>query len=175
MRLSSILSLLRCKRGTAAIEFTMVFPFMLIVLMGGVVAMDTFQQDRDVTNAAITAADLMSRFSKMSATDRDSVLRSAEVLATDRNQTIKVRIANIINISGKYKVAWSRSKNWTPLRNTDLANIKLPTLREYDTILYTEVETRYVPPITLDFFPTMNISYIALRRPLLVDYVDIAD
>jgi Flp pilus assembly protein TadG len=130
-RFAQKLSLLRRdQRGAAAIEFAAVGSLMVLVWVGCAEVVDGVGQQRRVTLAARTVADLATRFESMNNADRDTVLAAGPViLRTDKiGGPYRVTLVAVnIDADGVATVGWSESLGSGGAAHDPSSALSLPT------------------------------------------------
>jgi Flp pilus assembly protein TadG len=99
-------------RGVAAIEFAMILPIMIIMLLGTVELGDALTVDRDVANVASSTADLVARCSQVASADVSDIMNIGTSLM-GRYPVSKMTI-QLISLQADSKlnltVLWSRDR-----------------------------------------------------------------
>ena len=114
--------LLRDTAGSIAVEFAATFPFLVLVYIGGYVAVDEVACNRKVSVATRTLADLLSRgyspstiTANPSGTDVSSILTAAAITLTPynvANATENVALVRVCDASHAY-VIWTQAMTYT--------------------------------------------------------------
>ncbi len=134
----------RDEAGSSLVEFALLMPVLLLLLLGSVTLFDVFRTWQSVEKATFTVGDMMSRQMVMSQAQLDSmiVLMRQIVPAADQGG---LRVSSISRSGERLIVNWSRSvgKN---VPNTPLPADILPEIADGDSVLLTE---SFVPHTTL--------------------------
>lgn len=108
-------SIARDQKGLAAIEFAMVLPVMLIMLMGTIELSNMLTADRRAESVAATLADLVARDDSITNAEVTDVFFAAEsVMADMDSSSLQMVITSIETNGANAVVGWSRAKNTAP-------------------------------------------------------------
>ena len=108
-------SLVRHKKGLAAIEFAMVLPVMLVMLMGTIELSNLLTADRRTESVAATLADLVARDDSITNSEVTDIFFAAESVMADMDPSSLQMVITSIEASGANAVVgWSRAKNSAP-------------------------------------------------------------
>ncbi|MDE2350630.1 MAG: pilus assembly protein [Alphaproteobacteria bacterium] len=107
----------RDKRGLAAVEFALIAPVLVTLLLGTVEVCDALAVHEKVTMLASTGADLVAQASSVSATDMSNIFAAdSAVLFPYDGSIAQIVISSIVSDGkGGGTVAWSQAQNGTPL------------------------------------------------------------
>lgn len=110
--LNAAAKVFRHEKGLAAIEFAMVLPVMLVMLMGTIEVSNLLTAERRAENVAATLCDLVARDDSVTEAEISDIFFAAEsVMADMDSSTLKMVITSVNESSGKAVVGWSRAKN----------------------------------------------------------------
>lgn len=103
----------RSEDGVTAVEFAIILPFMLFLLIGMTQLADALNQDRKVSRIANSIADLIAQEETLTSTDLDSLLNIGEnILDPYPSTNLQVIAASVsFDASGDATVDWSRDSN----------------------------------------------------------------
>ena len=108
-------SLARHQKGLAAIEFAMVLPVMLIMLMGTIEVSNLLTADRRTEAVAATLSDLVARDDSITEAEVSDIFFAAESVMADMDSSSLQMVITSIEASGANAVVgWSRAKNSAP-------------------------------------------------------------
>jgi Flp pilus assembly protein TadG len=111
-RLQRFSSLARRQDGLAAIEFAMVLPVMLIMLMGTIELSNLLAAERRTESVAATLADLVARDDSITQAEVTDIFFAAESVMADMDSSSLQMVITSIEASGSNAVVgWSRAKN----------------------------------------------------------------
>lgn len=163
------------RRGVAAVEFALVFPFLLVLYLGGYQICEAVSAYRKVTITARTVVDLTTQYSTMSAADVGTVLNaSSQVMAPFDTTNLSIVLTEYAtNSSGVATVTWSKALNGTPLQQG--ATVILPTniCQRGASVVYALVTYAYTPAVGYGSTRSFAISdqiYMAPRGVASVAY-----
>lgn len=133
--------LARDRRGSAAVEFALVIPAMIMLYFGMVEATQALLVNRRVSYLATAVGDIVAQSAQVREGEVADILSvSAAVMKPFPTESLGVRVTSVqIDGSGVPSVAWTRSKGTIPA--TDLSTIDAK-MRTPNTALL-RAETRY--------------------------------
>jgi Flp pilus assembly protein TadG len=101
------------RRGIAAVEFALLLPFLLILLIGMSETVTALNTDRKVSQVASSAADLVAQAESISTSEIADIMVAAEQIMLPYSDTsLDVIIASVtFDDEGEPKVDWSRNKS----------------------------------------------------------------
>lgn len=103
------------RRGIAAVEFALLLPFLLILLIGMSETVTALNTDRKVSQVASSAADLVAQAESISTSEiADIMLAAKQIMLPYSDTPLDVIIASVtFNDDGDPEVDWSRNKSGT--------------------------------------------------------------
>lgn len=112
--------------GVSAVEFALVLPVLLVIVLGGYQVSEAVAAYRKTTLTARTVADLTTQYTTMGSSDVSTVLNaSAQVMAPFSTSALKIVLTEYqVSVAGIAKVTWSQTLNGTAL--TAGATVTLP-------------------------------------------------
>lgn len=124
------------ERGASIVEFALLVPVLLVLLIGTVTLFDLFRNLQSVEKATFTVGDMMSRQTEMNQATLDrmlSLMRHMVPTASDGG----LRVSSIAKEEGMMVVQWSASVgDAVPI--TTLPSSVVPDVAEGDSVLLTE-------------------------------------
>lgn len=110
--------LLRDRGGTAAIEFAIALPVLILLFTGGFQVADAVAAYRKITTTSRALADLTSQYTTVSDPTLDSILGASQaVMAPYATANATLTVSQVSTDSSLHTtVDWSRAKNTTPLK-----------------------------------------------------------
>ena len=101
------------RRGVAAVEFALLLPFLLILLIGMSETVTALNTDRKVSQVASSAADLVAQAETISTGEiADIMLAAKQIMLPYSDSSLDVIIASVtFNGDGDPEVDWSRNKS----------------------------------------------------------------
>ncbi len=161
----------RTREGTAAVEFALILPVMIVLFFGVVEVSQALSCRSDVINVASTTADLTAQASTMSSADVTNVFNAASAILYPYNASAaKITITSIVYnpdtgslTSGT--VAWSCA-NSGPGHGKD-TTITLPDrlMTEGGSVIMAEVTYDYTSPTTLTMGTSMTMQNTFYAKP----------
>ena len=170
-------ALARNARGAAAVEFTLIFPVMLVMFGLCVIAGEALAIAQQVTSTARTIVDIVSKNNQLSTSQMTAILNAAAyTMAPYANTNLSMVVAEIqTNSGGTATVTWSSAAfNGTAL--TKGAPFTLPATMSVAnaTYIYGQASYAFTPlgvgfalsqPITLS-----DVAYFSPRVSTAVSY-----
>jgi len=103
------------RRGIAAVEFALLLPFLLILLIGMSETVTALNTDRKVSQVASSAADLVAQADTITTGEiADIMIAAEEIMLPYPDSPLDVIIASVtFNEDGDPEVDWSRNKSGT--------------------------------------------------------------
>lgn len=102
----------RDQSGVAAVEFALILPFLLILLIGMAETVGALNHDRKVSQAASSVTDLIAQSETVSKSEVADIMRAAvEIMKPYPETTLDVVVASVkFDEDGDPEVVWSRNK-----------------------------------------------------------------
>lgn len=164
-------SLFRDKSGAVAIEFALVTPLLLIILLGAVTIFDLFRTAQNADKATFTIGDIISRQSVMNGammTSMHSLLKHS----VGGSQQSAMRVSSIAKTSGNLVLQWSKTVGQAAAVNGAAIPYSIvPNIAEGDSVVLTET---FVPrkAIFAGFgVSTFNARTKSAHRPRFVSAI----
>ncbi|MBI1180462.1 MAG: hypothetical protein GC201_07870 [Alphaproteobacteria bacterium] len=164
---------LRDRRGVAALEFALIVPVLVIMLLGTSETVDLMTVDRKVTMVTSSAADLVARVREIDTAGLSEVFSAAESIMQPyptSDGKLSIRVTSITMDSSNHKtVQWSAATAGTSTYSTGSSYSKsVPdgVLAANESVIMAEIEYDYPGPPT-DFLiggRTMKSTYYAKPR-----------
>lgn len=137
---------LRETRGISAVEFALVAPIMVTLLLGGSELTQAITVKRKTIIATRTIADLVAQSTEINNTDLTNIFKATQaVLEPFPNNELKIVVSSVgIDASGNASIIWSEAYNGA----TKPTEVTLPTgLDAYPntSLIWAEAEYEYTP------------------------------
>lgn len=113
--LTRIRKLMKARDGLAAIEFALITPVMVTLLLGTIELCNALECHQKVTMMASSAADLVAQASKVSNSDMSDIFNAASAIVAPfsiNNLTIVISSVQSDG-TGNGTVAWSQGQTWS--------------------------------------------------------------
>lgn len=158
-RNSSFGRFLRNERGTVLVEFLLLLPFLVWVMIAVVVFWDVFRTINTAQKAAYSVSDLISRQEdNLSVSFVDGMQDVFDYLMVDAAQDSRLRITSLYydDASKSYKLIFSVSPGdrVIPLTETDLQMLtdRIPILNDKDSVVIVESLVDYTASFNTGLF-----------------------
>ena len=136
-------------RGTAAIEFAMIIPVLILFYFAVVELSLALDVNRKVSTTASVIGDLVAQAKETDATEVEAIFDAANAIMQGVDVSeMELRVTSLaMDGDGNTEVTWSRGRHTAP--NTCDAEIATPTgvLTENQSVIIAEVAYTYRPPI----------------------------
>jgi Flp pilus assembly protein TadG len=165
--------------GSAAIEFALILPVLIGLLLGTLASFDDYRASQMVSRAAVTTVDLVTRLSSMDDDMSAKIYASAQGVTGTFSHALDLAVV-ISSISfsekGGLTLEWSISnKTGKELKGGDVKDLDLPEMADGDTIIAVTVNAKYTPFIDVALFSDSDLSVTQFRRPRFVRAVEFVE
>jgi Flp pilus assembly protein TadG len=156
--------------ATAAIEFALILPFLIVLMLGFVDLTDGVNARRKVTLAAGTVSDLVARVKDVDAGYANSVLSAgAAIMAPLDTAGLGIVVSSIVtDATGRSTVAWSigRQKTARAAGSTYFLPAALrPSAGKTGAVVMAEVAYTYKPLLSSEFLSELRMAEITFAQP----------
>ena len=162
----------RDRRGASAVEFAMLLPVLLALLLGSVTVFDIFRTSQAAEKATFTVGDMLSR-NKLGLREADLNLMISFVENTvEHLGSATLRVSSISNVRGKLEVNWTKAVGNDRLSIPAVSMDGIPLVAQGDSVILTETfvpHRAFVPVGSLDQFVYHKR---AVHRPRFVGKID---
>jgi Flp pilus assembly protein TadG len=124
------------QRGGSIIEFALLVPVLLAVLLGTVTLFDLFRNLQSVDKATFTVGDMMSRQSAMDRPMLNAMLIMLQQMVPSASDG-GIRVSSVTRKSTGLEVVWTESVGGA-IPTTPVSTASLPDIAEGDSVLLTE-------------------------------------
>jgi Flp pilus assembly protein TadG len=163
---SALKTFIEDKKGASIVEFALLAPILLALLLGTVTLFDLFRNLQGVEKATFTVGDMMSRETEMNQSKLNSMLtlmRQMMPTASDGG----LRVSSFTRKNGAFLLNWSKPVGLA-VPTTPVVTTGLPSVAEGDSVLITESfvpHRAFVATFGLDAF---TFRSTAIHRPRFV-------
>jgi Flp pilus assembly protein TadG len=173
MTLKQILSRFSAaKQGSAALEFAIIAPMMIMLLFGSVDLLDVLNANKRAQNVAASLADVVARDTEVSDTEVTGLWAAIDVLMfPEGGEGVNVRVTSIfIENSSTARVVWSEGHGMDALEEDDTVEGLAPAMmRPGTSVILAETEYAYESPLGFLLAGGVTLRHEAYRRSRLVD------
>ncbi len=154
-------------RGISAVEFAMLMPVMLTLLLGSVEASQGIAADRKVELTAHTLADLASQYTDITNAVMTNVLNAGSaIIAPYPAAGLKEVVSEIaIDSQGNATVVWSDTLNGTALTVGQTISVPSSLATPNSYLILAQVQYGYSPTYGYVLTGTLNLSDQSYVRP----------
>jgi Flp pilus assembly protein TadG len=155
--------------GASIVEFALLLPVLLGLLLGTVTLFDLFRNFQSVEKATFTVGDMMSRNTVMTRTTLNAMLtlmRQMVPTAADGG----LRVSSISRSNGQFVFNWTETAG-TSIPTTAPTTDMLPDIAEGDSILLTESFVPHRAFVGTLGFDAITFSGQAATRPRFVSRI----
>lgn len=131
----------RDESGVSAVEFALLLPILLLLLLGTVTIFDLFRTAQSAEKGTFTVGDMLSRQTAISETLLNSMLTFV-TNTVEYQGSARLRVSSISNNAGVLKLEWSKTVGNTSVDMGTLSYTNIPAMASGDSVLLTEV---YIP------------------------------
>ncbi len=157
------------ERGASIVEFALLVPVLLLLLLGTVTLFDLFRTLQSVEKATFTVGDMMSRESTMSQTTLDVMMTlTRQMVPAARNGGL--RVSSVVKQGGKLEVRWTGTSG-SNIPQSDLPLAIIPDIAEGDSVLLTESFVPHRAFVSLFGFDEIRFGAQAAHRPRFVSRI----
>jgi Flp pilus assembly protein TadG len=138
----------RARSGIAAVEFALILPVMLVLVLGTVEVTNALICKTDVSNTASTAADLIAQESSVDTSDMTDVFAALSALNYPFPAAgLKVVITSVIDDGkGGGKVDWSQANTGSARTTNSPVTVPTGLITTGGSVILAEVTYTYTPP-----------------------------
>ncbi|NWG46282.1 MAG: pilus assembly protein [Alphaproteobacteria bacterium] len=156
-----------CRRGVNAVEFAIIAPFMLTLLLGTTELSNAMQAHRKVTAVTSSIGDLVAQAKVIDNQDIADVFSAGEAIMVPFDVTpLEMVISSVVaDQNGQTKVAWSDGYRATP-RTVD-SSYALPEglVTANQSVIVAEVRYAYTSPLNKFIAGSMDMEDTFFLKP----------
>jgi Flp pilus assembly protein TadG len=155
------------ERGVSAVEFALIVPLLLAVLLGTVTMFDAFRTAQAAEKGTFTVGDMLSRQTAISQTLLNSMLTFVEK-TVNFDGAARLRVSSISNAAGSLVLDWSHSAGDQNLAIDPIDYAVVPDIAVGDSVVLTEVFIPHRAFIAGFGFDRIVYNNKAVTRPRFV-------
>jgi Flp pilus assembly protein TadG len=159
------------KQGVAAIEFAIIAPMMIFLLLGAVDLIDVLNANKRVHNAASSLSDVVARDTEVSDDEIAGIWSALDLLmfpSSAANMQVRVTSVRVVNATTA-EVVWSEGRNMGARSAGSAVSLPAAMMIAGTSIIMTEAETDYSAPLGVLTAMPVKLDHTAYRRSRLVD------
>lgn len=171
----------RAESGLAAVEFALIAPVLVTLLLGTVELSNALNAHQKVTLLASTGADLVAQATSVSSSDMSNIFAAVDaVIYPFAAANAEIVISSIVSDgNGNGTVAWSRAQNTTPLTANAAVTVPAGLMTSSQcpanacSVILATVTYNYTSPFghfIVGTLPMSDIFYARPRRSATVAY-----
>lgn len=158
----------RDERGISAVEFALMLPILLAVLVGSVTVFDVFRMAQSAEKSTFTVGDMLSREQNAITDTKLDYLVTFLGQTVDYQGTAALRVSSISKSNGRLVLDWSRVRGDTTIPRSAIPYDIIPDIAPGDSVILTET---FVPHRAfVDWFglDRMIYNHRSVHRPRFV-------
>ena len=155
------------KRGVAAIEFTLIAPFMIALWLGSIELSQGVSVDRKVTHAASVLADLVTQQNNVTGQELRDIMDATQAIMMPFDVSrLTIQIAGVrINGDGATEVMWSEARNGAAPTVGGTYSIPASLLIPNSFLVVADLTYAHRPSTSHVITGTINLSDSFFLRP----------
>jgi Flp pilus assembly protein TadG len=161
------------ERGVAALEFAMLLPLMIALMLGCAELSQAIAIDRKLSITTRVISDLVAQVTSVPDDEMSNILAAASAVAAPYpTANLKLKISSV-KIDGNLKatIAWSEGLNATPRAKGDTVTVPTGLLIANTSLIWAEATYNYTPMIGYMLTGTLPLSEQIYMRPRQSDCV----
>ena len=165
------------KDGIAAVEFALVVPIAVVLLIGGVDYSDAISIQRKITLADRTVTDLVTQYTNIDTTTLAlNLAASASIVAPYSSANLVMTVTEVTtDAAGLATVKWSQSYNGTKRAIGSTLMLPLASIQPNATLIFGETSYTDNPAIGYAMTGTINLHDSSVMSPRLVTLIPCSD
>ncbi len=161
------------ERGVAALEFAMLLPLMIALLLGCAELSQAIAIDRKLSITTRVISDLVAQVQEVKDSDMSNILAAASAVAAPYpTANLSLKISSVkIDGNKRATIAWSEGLNTTPHVKGDVVTVPSGLLIANTSVIWAEATYNYTPMIGYVITGTLPLHDQIYMRPRLSDCV----
>ena len=163
--------------GIAAVEFALVVPIAVVLLIGGVDYSDAISMQRKITLADRTVTDLVTQYTTIdTSTLALNLAASASIVAPYSSANLVMTVSEVTtDATGNATVVWSQSFNGTKRAKNSTLTLPVAVAQPNATLIFGEVQYTDMPAIGYAMTGTILLHDSSVMSPRLVSTIPCTD
>ncbi|HEY8067172.1 MAG TPA: TadE/TadG family type IV pilus assembly protein [Methylosinus sp.] len=162
----------RDERGMIAVEFALMIPIAVLILVGEFTLGEAISISRKVAITGRTLTDLVARRAIVSTSDLTTILNaSTQIIAPFSTSNLTILLAEVSTDASGTKVDWSEPFNTTPLLKGSPFVLPTGMAQVGTSLIYAYVRYDYTPPFATRMIPAVPIRYTFYINPRVTSSV----
>lgn len=164
--MTSVRSLLRDRRGVAAVEFALLLPVMIALYLGMAELVQAYQAQKKTTDVAATIGDLASQDTAVTDAALAGIFTAGEMVIQPFDKSgLRQRLASVsADKDGNIVVDWTSARNWT---GGAAPTVPAGMLGPNESVIVSDVVYDYDSPLDFVLSGVTTIKQRGYYRPRL--------
>ncbi len=176
-KLSRLRRAAKDQSGIAAVEFALVVPIAVVLLVGGIDYSDAISMQRKITLADRTVTDLVTQYTTINtSTLALNLAASASIIAPYSSANLVMTVSEVTtNAAGVATVVWSQSYNGSKRAIGTTLTLPVRTPQPNATLIFGEVQYSDTPYVGYALTGTMLLHDSSVMSPRLGSNIPCTD
>ncbi|RIX97560.1 pilus assembly protein [Aureimonas flava] len=158
--------LARDRRGIAAIEFALIAPVLIALLLGTVTLFGLYRDSATAEKSTFTIGDILSRKTETTTADLDVNRAIFVAMAGHPVGETTFRVSSVMRKSGKFVVCWSYAPSpMVAMTDATIPTADMPVVADSDSVIFVETTVQSTPLFNTVGLPVTTLSNFSAARP----------
>ncbi len=167
-----MISFLKDRSGASAVEFALISPVILLLLLGSLTVFDLYRSYGNVVQANYVVADMVSRETSLSPAYLDRLYGVYGALVSSGSKPTAMRISSLLKKDDKLTVQWSVDRGEKTLLPVQaLSDAVIPDIAEQDSVIYIEAVQKQTTLSSIFGMDGITFSPEAYVRPRFISAI----